>query len=351
MVTTEQPQPQCLIIAEAGVNHNGSEELALALIAAAAETGADAVKFQTFSAKRLVRLGAPKAAYQERETGSGDQYSMLRALELADDAYPRLQQSCREHGIEFMSTPFDREAADLLINLGMRRLKIPSGEITNLPFLRNLAERGLPMILSSGMSTLEEVAEAVAAIRHCWKNKGIVAPPGMLTLLHCTSNYPTAMEDVNLRAMQTMADHFGLAVGYSDHTAGVEVPVAAVALGAKVIEKHFTLDHQLPGPDQKASLEPDEFARMVREIRHIELALGNGVKAPKPTELPVRELVRRSVTLLRPLPAGSILQPTDLDLLRPGTGIPPKSLEETYGRVLSRDLPAGSTLTWDDLLP
>lgn len=351
MVTTMQPPTRCLIIAEAGVNHNGSEELALALIAAAAATGADVVKFQTFSAKRLVRPGAPKAAYQERETGAGDQFSMLRALELPEDAYPRLQQSCREHGIEFLSTPFDREAADMLIDLGMGRLKIPSGEITNLPFLRYLAEKGLPLILSSGMSTLDEVAEAVASIRQIWAAKGIKESPGMLTLLHCTSNYPTAMEDVNLRAMQTMADHFSVPVGYSDHTAGVEVAVAAVALGAKVIEKHFTLDHKLPGPDHKASLEPEEFARMVREIRHIELALGNGVKQPKTTELPVRELVRRSVTLVRPLAAGTVLQAMDVDLLRPGSGIAPKELEKTYGKVLSRDLPAGSTLTWDDLLP
>lgn len=341
----------CLIIAEAGVNHNGSEQLAGELIAAAAAAGADIVKFQTFSAERLVRPGAPKAAYQERETGDGDQLSMLRALELPEDAYPRLIHLSNELGIEFMSTPFDVEAADMLIGLGMKRLKVPSGEITNHPFLRHLADKGLPIILSTGMADMAEVAEAVDVIRRCWQDTGITPEPGMLTVLHCTSNYPAAMEDVNLRAMPSMAAHLGLPVGYSDHTAGLEVAVAAVALGATVIEKHFTLDCSLPGPDHKASLEPGDFARMVREIRHIEQALGDGMKTPRKAELPVRDLVRRSVTTLRPLAAGSILQASDVGLLRPGNGIPPKALEQTYGRTLCHDLPAGTTLTWDDLLP
>ena len=342
---------RCLIIAEAGVNHNGSEQLARELIAAAAAAGADIVKFQTFSAERLVRPGAPKAAYQERETGEGDQFSMLRALELADDAYPRLIRLSNELGIEFLSTPFDVEAADMLVGLGMKRLKVPSGEITNHPFLRHLAGKGLPIILSTGMADMAEVAEAVDVIRRCWQDAGIAAAPGMLTVLHCTSNYPAAMEDVNLRAMPGMAAQLALPVGYSDHTAGVEVAVAAVALGATVIEKHFTLDCGLPGPDHKASLEPGDFARMVREIRHIEQALGDGLKRPREAELPVRDLVRRSVTTLRPLAAGSVLQAADLGLLRPGNGIPPKALEQTWGRTLRHDLPAGTTLTWDDLLP
>lgn len=342
---------RCLIIAEAGVNHNGSEQLACELITAAAAAGADIVKFQTFSAERLVRPGAPKAAYQERETGEGDQLSMLRALELPDDAYPRLIRLSNELGIEFLSTPFDIEAADMLVKLGMKRLKVPSGEITNHPFLRHLARKALPIILSTGMADMEEVVEAVEVIRRCWQDSGITAVPEMLTVLHCTSNYPAAMADVNLRAMPSMAAHLALPVGYSDHTAGGEVAVAAIALGATIIEKHFTLDCGLPGPDHKASLEPDDFACMVREIRHIEQALGDGLKRPREAELPVRDLVRRSVTTLRPLTAGCILEAADLGLLRPGNGIPPKALEQTYGRTLRRDLPAGTTLTWDDILP
>jgi len=341
----------CFIIAEAGVNHNGSEKLALELVATAKEAGADAVKFQTFSADRLARPGARKAAYQERETGTGDQLSMLRALELPESAYVRLRDHCRAQGIEFLSTPFDREAADLLVALGMLRLKVPSGEITNFPFLAYLAGKGLPIILSTGMADLEEVARAIDVIRQAWTGAGVVERPGMLTLLHCTSNYPAAMEDVNLRAMQTMADSFNLPVGYSDHTSGVEVSVAAVALGATVIEKHFTLDRNMPGPDHKASLEPDALARLVREIRNVGLALGDGVKKPRPSELPVRDLVRRSVTLLRPMAAGERIGHEDITLLRPGTGIPPMDMEKVIGRVLRCGLDAGAMLEWEDLLP
>lgn len=341
----------CFIIAEAGVNHNGSEALALELIAVAKKIGADAVKFQTFSADRLVRPGAPKAAYQERETGGGDQLSMLRALELPESAYPRLRDHCRASGIEFLSTPFDAEAADMLVDLGMARLKVASGEITNFPFLTHLARKGLPIILSTGMADLEEVAEAISVTRQAWRDANIAERPGMLTVLHCTSNYPAAVEDVNLRAMQTMANAFNLPVGYSDHTAGVEVALAAVTMGAAVIEKHFTLDSRMPGPDHQASLEPDAFARMVREIRNVEFALGDGIKKPRPSELPVRDLVRRSVTLLRPMAAGERIRHEDISLLRPGTGIPPADIDKVVGRVLRHGLGAGTTLRWEDVAP
>ncbi len=323
----------------------------MALVEAAAKAGADAVKFQTFNADKLVRPGAAKAEYQERETGSGDQYGMLRALELPADAYPRLLGRCNELGIEFMSTPFDEEAADFLCGLGMRRIKVPSGELTNHPFLRYLAAKGLPIILSTGMSNLNEVVEAVNVIEDVWRRDEVEIHPAMLTVLHCTSNYPTGPEDVNLRAMQTLAGACQLPVGYSDHTNGVAVAIAATALGATVLEKHFTLDHELPGPDHKASLEPEMFARMVREIRIVERALGDGVKQPRPAELPVRDLVRRSVTLARPVKSGQALTAADLILLRPGNGIPPRELDRVIGRRAARDIAAGTTLGWGDLQP
>jgi N,N'-diacetyllegionaminate synthase len=334
--------PRCFVIAEAGVNHDGSVERALRLIEVAAEAGADAVKFQTFRAESLVSTATPRAAYQERNLGAGDQLSMLRALELAEDAYPALYRRCGELGVEFMSTPFDAASAAMLAKLGMRRVKIASGEITNLPLLRELAALGRPLILSTGMSTLDEVAEAVRALE---------SAADRLTLLHCTSNYPADPEEVNLRAMTTLRDAFGLPVGYSDHTLGTAISVAAVALGATVIEKHFTLDRGAPGPDHKASLEPQDLARMVREIRSIEAALGDGVKAPAPSEMAVREVARRSVTLVRAVQAGEALGAADLALRRPATGIPPRDLERVIGRRAARKLEAGDVLRWEDLQP
>ena len=255
------------VIAEAGVNHNGSEELALQLVDVAARCGADAVKFQTFKADKLVRRGAAKAAYQEAATGGGDQHSMLAGLEMSEELHRRLFDRCAERGIEFMSTPFDEEAADFLVGLGMRRIKIPSGEITNHPFLRHLARKDRPLILSTGMATLEEIIDATDVIRAERQRRGLAAPlEAVLTILHCTSNYPAAVEDVNLRAMGTIASAVGVPVGYSDHTLGLAVSTAAVALGAVVIEKHFTLDSALPGPDHKASLTPDELAALVGQI-------------------------------------------------------------------------------------
>lgn len=337
------------IIAEAGVNHNGSEELALQLVDVAARCGADAVKFQTFKADKLVRRGAAKAAYQQAATGGGDQHSMLAGLEMSEALHRRLFQRCVERGIEFMSTPFDEEAADFLVDLGMQRIKIPSGEITNHPFLRHLARKDRPLILSTGMATLDEILDATEVIRAERKRLGLAVPlESMLTILHCTSNYPAAMEDVNLRAMGTIASAVGVPVGYSDHTLGLAVSTAAVALGAVVIEKHFTLDSTLPGPDHKASLVPDELAALVSQIRAVEQALGSPEKRPTNAELPVRELVRRSVTSTRDLCAGVPVSAEDLCLLRPGTGIPPRELDAVRGRLPVRDIPAGSTLQWSD---
>jgi N-acetylneuraminate synthase len=328
----------CFIIAEAGVNHNGSEALAERLIEVAARAGADAVKFQTFDAAQLAAPGAKTADYQQRNTGEADQLAMLRALELPRGAYPRLKRKADALGIEFMSTPFDVDSAKMLVELGVRRLKVPSGEITNLPFLSALRAFHLPLIVSTGMADMQEVADAVEVLEG-----------EKVTLLHCTSNYPAQSEDVNLRAMATLRERFGLPVGYSDHTEGTAVAVAAAALGADVIEKHFTTDRNLAGPDHKASLAPDMLARMVQEIRTVEQSLGDGVKAPRPAELPVRELVRRSVTLRRARKAGERLAKDDLVLLRPGRGIAPKDLAKVVGRRAKRDLPAGATLAWEDL--
>ncbi len=337
------------IIAEAGVNHNGDEGLALQLVEIAAHSGADAVKFQTFSADKLVARGTAKAGYQARQTGEGDQHSMLRALELSAEAHDRLAQACRDCGIEFMSTPFDEEAADMLLSLGMKRIKIPSGEITNIPFLRFLAAKGVPLILSTGMADMQEIEHAIRAIHAVWKDAGNAPEAHDLTILHCTSNYPADFGDVNLNAMQTIGREFGVSIGYSDHTLGIAVSTAAVALGATVIEKHFTIDKQMHGPDHSASLDPDELTAMIDSIRSVERAMGSSVKAPTAAELPIRALVRRSVTLLRDLTAGETLQPGDVALLRPGTGIAPYELERVAGRQARRFLCAGTTLNWSDL--
>ncbi len=338
------------IIAEAGVNHNGDEDLAIQLVDIAANCGADAVKFQTFSADKLVAKGTAKASYQARETGDGDQHGMLKALELSDAAHERLAQACARHGIEFMSTPFDEEAADMLLDLGMRRIKVPSGELTNLPFLRFLAAKGVPLILSTGMADMQEIDQAVQAVRTTWARMGYIPAADALTVLHCTSNYPAAFSDVNLNAMQTIGREIGVPIGYSDHTLGIAVSTAAVALGATVIEKHFTIDKSMSGPDHSASLDPDELKAMVDSIRAVEQCLGSAIKAPTATELPIRALVRRSVTILRDIEAGAILQADDVALLRPGTGIAPAELEQVPGRQARKALTAGTTLNWSDLV-
>ena len=342
----------CFIIAEAGVNHNGSEAVALELVDAAAAAGADAVKFQTFRAETLVAPGTETAAYQRQATGVRDQQELLRRLELADGAYGRLAQRCRMKGVEFLSTPFDEGSADLLVNVGMARLKVPSGELTNHPFLRHLVGLDLPILLSTGMSTLEEVRSAVEVVEEERRRRGMTAPlDERLTLLHCVSSYPTALNDANLLALRTLATEFMVPVGYSDHTAGVLAAVTAVALGAVVVEKHFTLDRHLPGPDHAASLNPGEFDRMVSDIRDVELVLGDGRKAPRSSEESLRRLVRRSLVTSQELAQGTILMPHHVVRLRPGIGIPPSELEAVLGHRTRRALSAGHVLQWDDLTP
>jgi N,N'-diacetyllegionaminate synthase len=344
-------RPPCYIIAEAGVNHNGSEDLAHQLIDAAFAAGADAVKFQTFKTEKLVTRQAGKAAYQKRQTGGGGQYAMLKALELSEDTHWRLATYCKRKGIEFLSTPFDEESADFLIALGCQRLKVPSGELTNAPFLHFLATRGLPLILSTGMADLVEVAEAVAVISRTRVSNGFTEPlADVLTLLHCTSNYPTPLGDVNLRAMQTLADKFGLPVGYSDHTAGICVGPVARAMGAVVFEKHFTLDRNLPGPDHAASLEPTDLARLVQSIRDTDTILGSPEKIPSGPERDVRVAARRSVTLTRDLDGHRTICREDLTLRRPGDGIAPVDLERVLGRTLRHPMCEGDTLRWQDLV-
>jgi N,N'-diacetyllegionaminate synthase len=331
----------CFVIAEIGVNHNGDEALAAEMVLAAAGAGADAVKFQTFRADALVSSAAQTVAYQRERTGSDDQLSMLRRLELPMDAFRRLAEQCARLGVEFMSTPFDAASADALVALGMKRLKVPSGELTNLPLLRHVAGLGVPLIVSTGMSSMAEVEEALNSVRFAGATD--------VTLLHCTSSYPTALSDVNLRAMDAMREQFSVSIGYSDHTEGLLVPVAAVARGATVIEKHFTTDRSLPGPDQRASIEPAEFAEMVKTIRLVELALGSGAKEPRPDELAVRAAVRRSVVLRHDVAVGHVISADDVELLRPGTGIQPADLGRVIGARMRRTLARGAMPTWDDL--
>jgi N,N'-diacetyllegionaminate synthase len=340
----------CFVIAEAGVNHNGSLDLALKLVDAAAHAGADAVKFQSFKADSLVMPGTAKAAYQKAQTGDGDQFSMIRALELPEAHHVALIERCKTRGIEFMSTPFDRESARFLIELGMKRVKIPSGELTNRPLLEFLATSGRPLILSTGMGTLAEVERAVGWLSQARAATGqSAAPADFLTVLHCTSNYPAEPVDVNLSAMVTLRDELKLPIGYSDHTLGIEISLAAVGMGASMIEKHFTLDRSLPGPDHQASLDVAQLQCLVTGIRNIGKAWGDGVKQPRPSELPVRELVRRSAFAARDLPSGHKLLAEDLRFVRPGIGIGPEHAYELNGRALQRAIKAGDMLAWSDL--
>lgn len=336
----------CFVIAEAGVNHNGDIQLAKELVYAAKESGADAVKFQTFKADTLVNKTAAKAEYQKNNTSnSTTQYEMLRALEISEENHYLLNDLAVSLGIEFMSTGFDEATIDFLVSLGVKRLKIPSGEITNLPYLEHCAQTGLPLIMSTGMCTLVEVRQAIAAISLFY---GLNLQDNLI-LLHCTSNYPAAFKDVNLRAMQTLQQEFNVPVGYSDHTLGVLIPTLAVGLGACVIEKHFTLDKTLSGPDHAASMTPDEMKQLIQAIRDTESALGTGEKKPADNELPIRELVRRSVTLKRDLLKGALINKEDLILLRPGNGISPAELSKIIGLKVNLNLKAGSTLLWEHI--
>jgi N-acetylneuraminate synthase len=330
----------CFVIAEAGVNHNGDMEIAEKLIAAAAEAGADAVKFQTFVANRLVTRDAAKAEYQKKTTGASEsQYAMLSRLELSSDDHRRIMDCCKRHGILFLSTPFDEESADLLEALGVPAFKIPSGEITNLPYLEHIARKGLPVILSTGMSTIGEVATAIEAIEKA-------GDPGVV-LLHCVSNYPTDPKTVNLRAMATMSSAFTRPVGFSDHTMGLEIAFAAVALGACLVEKHLTLDRTMPGPDHQASLEPGEMAALVRGIRHIEVALGDGRKQPSASEANTAAVARKSLVAACDIAAGATLTAQMLAIMRPGTGLPPALRPAIVGRTLRVAVPAGTVLNWE----
>lgn len=321
-----------LIIAEAGVNHNGDMAMAKALIRVAAEAGADIVKFQTFVADKLVAAGTPKAEYQIATTGGEeDHHAMIARLELAPEDHDVLIAECKAVGIQFFSTAFDEKSLDLLIELGIDRIKVPSGEITNMPLLRHVASKGLPVILSSGMATLGEIEAAIEVV-------GAGVPRSAITVLHCNTEYPTPMADVNLRAMTRIGEALGVQVGYSDHTMGIEVPIAAVALGATVIEKHFTLDRSLPGPDHPASLEPNELAQMVRAIRNIEAAMsGDGVKRPSLSEAKNREVARKSLVASRAIAQGEIFTESNVTAKRPGTGISPMRWDEVIGRRASRD--------------
>jgi N-acetylneuraminate synthase len=330
------------VVAEAGVNHNGDMALALRLVDAAAAAGADAVKFQTFRTDALVSRVAPKAGYQVETTGAGEsQRAMLARLELSDAQHAELRDRAAARGIVFFSAPFDEASADALERLGVAVFKIPSGEITNTPFLRHIARKARPMILSTGMSTLAEVDAAVAAIRDAGD------PP--LVVLHCLSAYPAAAAEVNLRAMAVLRDRYGVPAGFSDHTLGIDISLAAAALGAAVIEKHLTLDTALPGPDHRASLEPAEMAALVRGIRTIEAALGDGDKRPMPSEEDTRNVARKSLVAARALKAGERLTRAAVAIKRPGTGIPPADLDRALGRILRHDLAPDDVISWSAL--
>ena len=319
-----------LIIAEAGVNHNGNLELAKKLALEAKRAGADIVKFQTAKLESLVSRKAAMAEYQKQNTGREEsQKDMLAKLLLSFSDFVELQQYCQEIEIRFLSTPFDLESIDFLDELGCEVWKVPSGEITNLPYLEKIAQTHKPIILSTGMCTMTEVEACVSVLRE--------HGAGEITLLHCTTQYPTPYEDVNLMAMLTLKEQFQCSVGYSDHTAGIEVPIAAVALGATVIEKHFTLDRNMEGPDHKASLEPCELKAMVESIRHIEKSIGTGIKEPAPCELANRDVARKSIIAARDIKAGELFTEDNLTTKRPGSGISPMRWHEIIGTEATRD--------------
>ena len=351
------------IIAEAGVNHNGERDKALALVEAAAQAGADAVKFQTFDSLALASAGAPKAAYQNETTDAGvSQLEMLKALELPRDLHRELIGLCRERRVQFLSTPFDIGSLRFLAeDLNLQILKIPSGEITNGPLLLEAGKTGRDIILSTGMSTLDDIAEALGvlafartgpdtapsrdAFRAAFESDdGRAALAGTVTLMHCTTEYPAPFEDTNLNAMATLRETFGLNVGLSDHTPGIAVPIAAVALGATVIEKHFTLDRALPGPDHRASLEPGELTAMVEGIRVTEAAMGDGVKRPQPSEAGNAGVVRKSLVALKAVRKGETFTADNLGVKRPGTGVSPMDYWARMGQPADRDINEGEIL-------
>lgn len=335
-----------LIIAEAGVNHNGDLNKARELIDAAANAGVDLVKFQTFKADDLVSKKAKKARYQIENTGEGNdsQYEMLKKLELSESDHSALIKYANSKGIKFFSTAFDVKGLVYLNSLGFSLFKVPSGEITNYPYLKKIASFGKPVILSTGMASLKEIEQALQVLT----SEGLTKKN--ITVLHCNTEYPTPMGDVNLKAMNTIRSAFNVEIGYSDHTLGIEVPIAAVALGARVIEKHFTLDRNLPGPDHRASLEPNELKQMVDSIRNIEAAIsGSGNKTPSESEARNIEIVRKSLHLNKDLKKGTVISSNDLIVLRPATGISPMRIEEIIGKSLTKDVQAYDSLKEEDI--
>ncbi len=329
------------IIAEAGVNHNGRLDLAYKLIDVARDAGADEIKFQTFKAENVVSKLADKAEYQKETTGSDkSQLEMIKKLEISFEDFIKLKKYCDKKGIMFLSTPFDHQSIDFLYDL-VDIYKIPSGEIINYPYLKYIAAKNKPLIMSTGMANLGEIEEAINIIRS-------VNSEAQISLLHCTTNYPTPYEEVNLKAMQTLAAAFKLPVGYSDHTLGIEVPVAAVAMGAKIIEKHFTLDKNLPGPDHKASLEPDELKGMVKAIRNIEMSFGDGIKKPNKSEIEIMKVTRRSLIATRDIRAGEIIKESDVAIKRPGIGIQPKFKDIVIGMKLINGIRQDEPFRWEN---
>lgn len=330
----------CFLIAEAGVNHNGDPSLAKRLVDAAVDSGVDAVKFQTFKAEKLALSTAPLAPYQKKNIGgSQSQFEMLKSLELPSSFYKELKCYCEDKGIIFISTPFDEESADLLHDLEISVFKISSGEVTNLPLLKHIAKKGKPVILSTGMSMLTEVEYAVQAIT----DSGCIE----LVLLHCVSLYPAQPRDVNLKAIQTLASKFEIPIGYSDHTLGIDVGVAAVAVGACVLEKHLTLDRTMHGPDHACSLEPSEFANLVKSVRVVEQAMGHGVKEPVHAEIETANVARKSLVTSCPIRAGEKITLESLTTRRPGTGLSPALLNKIVGREARVNIPSGILISMD----
>jgi N,N'-diacetyllegionaminate synthase len=335
-----------IIIAEAGVNHNGSIELAKKLIDEAAEAGADYVKFQTFKTEKLVSSKAKKASYQIRNmksNQSASQFDMLKKLELSTKDFLELKRYCKSKNIKFLSTAFDLESLDELFDLGMDFFKVPSGEISNLPYLIKTASFGMPVVLSTGMCSLCDIERAIEVL----SENGIRRQS--ITVLHCNTEYPTPARDVNLRAMQSIQQAFQVKVGYSDHTEGIVIPIASVAMGATIIEKHFTLDKSMDGPDHKASLEPKELNEMVRSVRFLEKALGDGIKKPSQSEVKNLQVARRSIHLAKDLKRGTRLREQDLEMLRPGDGISPMNLSLVLGKKLIKAFKKGHKLNFSDI--
>ncbi len=319
-----------IIIAEAGVNHNGSLDMALRMVDTAARAGADYIKFQTFNASKLVTASVGTAEYQKKNCNADNQLNMLRKLELSDQQFVEIAERCRKNGIGFLSTPFDLESIRFLASLNMNYMKVPSGEITNLPYLRAIASTGIPVIMSTGMSTLADVENALQVLY----DKG--CPRSEITLLHCTTQYPTPYTEVNLKAMLTLKEAFGVKVGYSDHTPGIEVALAATALGATVIEKHFTLDKSLPGPDHVASLNPEELAEMTAGIRHVAMSLGSSIKRVGMSEKRNMTAARKSIVAAVQIEKGEIFSSENLTVKRPGSGLSPMLWDKVVGRVATR---------------